>query len=216
MNPLSSGPSATCSYFENLRLPEDQTHAQGGWQPGCEVSTTREQNCGRYEKREVVVIRDMSWWPKSWKWTGLQSVICVRRETMRQRHSAEKPTVEMHYYLSNSKADAADLGRLIRNHWSVEPDRSGDTLPQAARRASVASQNQCHHLLDVTYNEDHCQVRDKTAAHSLTLLREISAKVLKASPLKGSMSSKRKRKRCALDPTFRSEVTRPIFHGFGA
>ncbi len=180
--------------FESLRRPEDQTHAQGGWQPGCEVSTTIEQNRGRYEKREVAVIRDMSWWPKSWKWAGLQSIICVRRETIRQRHSAEKPTLEMHYYLSSSEAAAAELGRLIRNHWSVE--------------------NQCHHLLDVTYHEDHCQVRDKIAAHNLTLMREISAKVLKTSPLKGSVRSKRKR--CALDPTFRSEVTRPIFHGFGA
>lgn len=185
---------AVIAHFESLRLPEEETHEQGGWQPTCEVSTNTEQNRGRYEKREVIVIRDMSWWPKSWKWEGLQSIICVRRETMRQRHSAEKPTVEMHYYLSSSKASATELGRLIRNHWSVE--------------------NQCHHLLDVTYHEDHCQVRDKTAAHNLTLLREISAKVLKTSSLKGSVRSKRKR--CALDPTFRTEVTRPIFHGFGA
>ena len=185
---------AVIARFESLRLPEDETHAQGGWQPECEVSTTSEQNRGRYEKREVVVIREASWWPKAWKWAGLQSIICVRRETMRQRHSAEQPTVEMHYYLSSSKASAAELGRLIRNHWSVE--------------------NQCHHLLDVTYHEDHCQVRDKTAAHNLTLMRELSAKVLKASALKGSVRSKRKR--CALDPAFRAEISRPIFHGFGA
>lgn len=57
-------------------------------------------------------------------------------------------------------------------------------------------------------------MRDKTAAHNLTLMREISAKLLKASLLKGSVRSKRKR--CALDTAFRSEVTRPIFHGFGA
>lgn len=185
---------AVTVHFESLRLPVDETHARGGWVEGCEVSTTREQNRGRYEQREVVVVRSMNWWPKSWKWEGIQSVICVRRETMRQRHSAEEPAVEMHYYLSSLKVGAAELGRLIRNHWSVE--------------------NQCHHLLDVTFNEDHCQVCDRTAAHNLALLRELSAKVLKSSPLKGSVRSKRKR--CALDPAFRSEVTRPIFHGFGA
>lgn len=183
---------AVIAHFESLRLPEEETHEQGGWQPTCEASTTTEQNRGRYEKREVIVIRDISWWLKSWKWEGLQSIICVRCETMRQRHSAEKPTVEMHYYLSSSKASATELGRLIRNHWSVE--------------------NQCHHLLDVTYHEDQCQVRDKIAAHNLTLLREISAKVLKTSSLKGSV--RRKRKRCALDPAFRTEVTRPIFPRF--
>jgi hypothetical protein len=57
-------------------------------------------------------------------------------------------------------------------------------------------------------------VHDKTAAHNLTLLRELSAKVLKNSPMKGSLRSKRKR--CAHDPAFRAELTLPIFHGFGA
>ena len=79
---------------------------------------------------------------------------------------------------------------------------------------SKANQNQCHHLLDVTYHEDHCQVRDKAAAHNLTLLREISTKVLKTSAVKGSIRSKRKR--CALDPAFRTEATQHIFNGFGA
>ncbi|WP_294222459.1 hypothetical protein [Prosthecobacter sp.] len=45
-------------------------------------------------------------------------------------------------------------------------------------------------------------------------MREMCTKVLKASPLKGSVRSKRNR--CAPDPTFRTEITRPIFHGFGA
>jgi hypothetical protein len=74
------------------------------------------------------------------------------------------------FLLSSFKAGAAELGRLIRNHWSVE--------------------NQCHHLLDVTYHEDHCPVCDKTAAHNLTLLRELSAKVLRNSKIKGSIRSK--------------------------
>jgi len=121
---------AVAAQFASQRSNPTEIHATGTWAAGCEVSTTREQNRGRYEQREVVVLRETSWWPKSWKWAGLQSIICVRRETMRQRHPLETPTVEMHYYLSSSKADATELGRLIRNHWSVE--------------------NQCHHLLDVT------------------------------------------------------------------
>lgn len=56
---------AVIARFECQRLPEDQTHAQGGWQTGCEVSPNSEQNRGRYEKREVVVVCEMSWWPRS-------------------------------------------------------------------------------------------------------------------------------------------------------
>jgi predicted transposase YbfD/YdcC len=62
---------------------------------------------------------------------------------MRQRHTAESPTVETHDYLCSSRAGATELGRLIRSHWPVE--------------------NQCYNLLDVLYHEDHCQVRDITA-----------------------------------------------------
>lgn len=58
------------------------------------------------------------------------------------------------------------------------------------------------------------QVRDKTAAHNLTPMRERSTKALKSSSDTGSVRSKRKR--CALDPAFRLEVTRSSFHGFGA
>lgn len=157
-------------------------------------AATRGMNRGRYEQRDVVVCRDLAWFDKSWKWPGLQSVIEVRRHTMRQRHSRETPTEEYHYYLSSLPPDAPHLGDLIRAHWSVE--------------------NQCHHVLDVTYHEDHCQVRDRTAAQNLTMVREIATKFLKASPAKGSLRSKRKRS--ALDLRFREGVTNLIFQTFGA
>ncbi len=155
---------------------------------------TLERNRGRYEQRDVVVCRDLAWFDKSWKWPGLQSVVEVRRRTMRQRHSKEHPTGEYHYYLSSLPPDAPRLGDLIRAHWSVE--------------------NQCHHVLDVTYHEDHCQVRDRTAAQNLTCVREIATKFLKASPAKGSLRSKRKRS--ALDAGFGKGITNLIFQTFGA
>ena len=164
------------------------------WAGDWQVATTCEMNRGRYEHTEVVVCLDLAWFDKSWKWPGLQSVIEVRRQTVRQRHSKETPTVEYHYYLSSLPPDAALLGDYIRAHWSVE--------------------NQCHHVLDVTYHEDHCQVRDKTAAQNPTLVREISTRFLKASPGKGSLRSKRKRS--ALDPRFREGITNLIFQTFGA
>ncbi len=96
---------------------------------------TREMNRGRYEQRRIVVSFDLAWFDKSWKWPGLQSIIEVRRQTLRQRHNKEQPTEEYHYYLSSLPPDAVRLGELIRAHWSVE--------------------NQCHRVLDVTYHEHH-------------------------------------------------------------
>lgn len=57
-------------------------------------------------------------------------------------------------------------------------------------------------------------MRDKAAAHNLTLMRELSTKVLNSSAVKGSILSNRKR--CCLDPAFRTEAPQHIFHGFGA
>ncbi len=75
-------------------------------------------------------------------------------------------------------------------------------------------ENHCHHLLDVTYHQDHCQVRDKPAAQNLTLIRELSTKVLKSSSAKGSIRSKRRLR--GLDTQFRTEANYQIFHGLGA
>lgn len=56
--------------------------------------------------------------------------------------------------------ETVSLGHLFRPHWSVD--------------------NQRHHVLDVTSQEDHCQVRDRTTAHNPTLVWEFATKFLKA------------------------------------
>lgn len=161
------------------------------WPPEMKRSKSVEKNRGRYEEREVVVTPVGDWWPKAYLWYGLQSVICVIRTTLRQRQASGHPVQEVHYYLSSlPPEDAAAIGTTIRRHWDIE--------------------NQCHHLLDVTYYEDHNQVRDRVCAQNLTMLREISAKLLRDHPLKGSIRSKRKR--AGLSISFRAEVIAPIFH----
>ena len=101
--------------------------------------------------------------------------------------------METHYYLSSLPPDADVLAARIRAHWSVES---------------------AHHVLDLTFGEDHCQVRDRTAAHNLCLLRETSSKVLRGYLPKKSIRSKRKR--AALDPDFRTDLLASISHNFHA
>ena len=164
------------------------------WPDSCDVVVTEEINRGRYEERTVIATTVGDWWPKSFLWYGVQSVICVIRRTVRQRHETDVPKFEVHYYLSSLPPVAALVGPLIRSHWSIE--------------------NGCHHTLDVTFGEDHCQVRDVTAAHNLTNLREMALKLLKDHPSKGSVKSKRKR--AALSPAFRSELMASIRTKFDA
>lgn len=141
---------------------------------------TVELSHGRFEQRVYTVTEDLEWFHKSWKWAGLRSVVRVERTTHRNAER-EELSVDTHYYLSTLGADAARHAGLVRHHWSVE--------------------NTCHYTLDVTFQEDDCQVRDRAAAHNLCILRELSAKVLRDHPAKKSMRAKRKL--AALDPDFR-------------
>ena len=151
---------------------------------------------GRYEQRLCTVLGNLDFFHKSWKWPGLQSVIRIIRTTHRGGkggNQSGEPTVETHYYLSSLPPDAEVLATRIRAHWSVES---------------------AHHVLDLTFGEDHCQVRDRTAAHNLCILRETSSKVLRDHLPKKSIRSKRKR--AALDPDFRTGLLASISHNFRA
>lgn len=143
---------------------------------------TLELSHGRCERREYQLLANLEGFAKSWKWEGLQAVGKVRREVQRGRDGP--PHVELHYFLCSFKEDIGRFAALVRGHWGVE--------------------NRCHWVLDVTFGEDHCQVRDKTAAHNFSLLRELVVKVLREHP--GKLSLRRKRRRAALDPTFRAEL----------
>jgi len=145
-------------------------------------SETLELSHGRCEKRCYSVIDDLAWFDKSWKWAGLQSVAQVRRSIQRNH---ESPLLEeVHYFLCSFKADVSRLAALVRGHWGVE--------------------NRCHWVLDVTFGEDHCQVRDINGAHNLSILREMAMKPLRDESSK--LSLRRKRRRAALDPAFRLKI----------
>lgn len=142
-------------------------------------SETLELSHGRCERRHHAITDQLDWFHKSWKWAGLQSVAEVRRSIQRNH---ESPLLEeVHYFLCSFKADVQRLARLVRGHWAVE--------------------NRCHWVLDVTFREDHCQVRDQNGAHNLSILREMAMKALRNDPSK--LSLRRKRRRAALDSNFR-------------
>jgi predicted transposase YbfD/YdcC len=148
----------------------------------AEVTETLELSHGRCERRHYQLLGDLSWFDKSWKWPGLQAVGKVRREV--QRSYDGPPEIEEHYFLCSFKQDVQRFAQLIRGHWSVE--------------------NRCHWVLDVTFGEDHCQVRDRNAAHNLSIIRELVLKVLRNTPSK--LSLRRKRRLAALDPDFRLQI----------
>jgi len=74
---------------------------------------------------------------------------------------------------AHGELDAQRLGELVRGHWSVE--------------------NNLHWILDVTFNEDRCRIRQGHAAQNLALLRKLALALFKnEKTLKTSISQKKK------------------------
>lgn len=123
------------------------------------ISDTRNEAHGRKERRVVLATDYLEWIDKNEResWLGMTSIVCV--EAHREEIGKANKSVQKRYYLTSRQPDATKLAQLIRQHWSIE--------------------NQCHWILDVTFDEDQCRVRKGHAAINLALLRKIALSLLK-------------------------------------
>lgn len=122
---------------------------------------------------------DSLWWIDKLErkdWPGLRSVVCV--ESHREQIGSGEKSVQKRYDLTTLEFDAPRLLQLIRQHGSIE--------------------NQCHWVLDVTFDEDQCRVSKDHAPQNLSMLRKVCLSLLKQdTTLKDSLRGKRYR--AALD-----------------
>lgn len=123
---------------------------------------------GRIESRQCIVLPLMYFVALKSKWKGLQSLVLIisKRET-----NGEK-TVEYRYYISSlDPKDPKKIMLSIRTHWQIE--------------------NNLHWLLDVAYREDQSRIRDENAALNMSWLKKTALGLLKrATNISGSIRSK--------------------------
>ena len=110
---------------------------------------------GRIEIRKVTVTDDLGWLTQRKEWRGLTSLVLVEST----RILGEKETTERRYYISSLPADAARIGRAVREHWAIE--------------------NRLHWCLDVTYNDDASRIRKDHGPQNMTVLRRLSVNLLR-------------------------------------
>jgi predicted transposase YbfD/YdcC len=133
---------------------------------GCDTHGTAEAGHGRVEERYTTVIADPVGLPP--EWVGVGAVVMVGRE----RQVAGQPNrTATHYYLTSLRAGAAELGRLIRNHWGIE--------------------NGLHWVLDVAFREDDSRARAGHAGANLAVVRRIALSLLKRADTHGSIQTRR-------------------------
>jgi predicted transposase YbfD/YdcC len=105
------------------------------------------QQKGRLEHRKCWTTKIPNWFREQHScWENLTSLILVESE----RHIKNKRTIEQRYYISSHHCGAKKALQFSREHWGIE--------------------NQVHYVLDVTFSEDHCQI--KNAAENMSVVRK--------------------------------------------
>ena len=126
-----------------------------------------EQSRGRIEYREYHVL-DSSLLPEylSSQWCGIKTVgLAISYRMVKQK----KSELEYRYFISSAELTAVRLASAVREHWGIE--------------------NQLHWVLDVSMDEDNCQIYRGHAATNLASLRHMALNMLRAETSKALCSS---------------------------
>jgi predicted transposase YbfD/YdcC len=89
-------------------------------------------------------------------WRDIRTVVCVTRNSYDIK--AGETSVHKRYYISNLDPDAELLLKIRLNHWKVET---------------------AHYLLDCSYSEDKCRVKNPNSAQILSTTRKLALAALK-------------------------------------
>jgi len=144
---------------------------------------------GRLVRRRVFICPDAMALEPLRDWPGLKSVLAV--ESIRSVNGSGKTESEIRYFLSSSNDQPEILAKAIRRHWQIE--------------------NSLHWVLDVTFNEDHCRIRDRNAVQNFSLLRKIAINLVRRHQT-SKASLKGRRKMAAWNNQYMEQVLTGIFH----
>jgi len=137
-----------------------------------DFAETHDRGHGRQETRRCWVSRNLSMLTTAAAWAGLTTLVCV--ESVRIL-PGKKPTSEFRYFIcSRAKMNAKAALAAARAHWGIE--------------------NELHWVLDVAYREDDSRIRVDNAAENFSVLRQLTANLLKrATSIKVGIKNKRLR-----------------------
>ena len=112
-------------------------------------------------------------------------------ESIRSINGSGKTKADIRYFLSSSTDHPELLAKAIRRHWQIE--------------------NGLHWVLDVTFQEAPCRMRDRNAVQNFSLLRKIAINLVRRHHT-SKASLKGRRKMAAWDNRYREQVLTGTFH----
>jgi predicted transposase YbfD/YdcC len=123
---------------------------------------------GRIETRNYTVLHDVGWLQERHDWPGLKGVVMVEST----RETGDKIERETRFYITSLTHTAGQLGPIVRSHWSIE--------------------NSLHWVMDMTFRDDECRVRQGNAAANFTTVKHMAHNLTRRAPGKASIRARRK------------------------
>lgn len=156
--------------FEDVVGYFDWALAEGGQQTHYTSDETIDGDHGRVEVRRCYATDDINWLRRKAEWKGIGAIVMVESE---RSVGGQEASRERRYYISSLDADAKQLNRVIRSHWSIE--------------------NSLHWVLDIAFREDDSRIRKDHGPENVATLRHIALNLLKQDKsIKVGIKSKRK------------------------
>ena len=141
---------------------------------------------GRIETRRCWTTPNVDWFESRSDWVGLASFVCVEAERIRKG----KTSREFRYYISS--LDDNNAKRMLdasRAHWQIE--------------------NRLHWCLDVTFGEDHANVRLRNLAENFSVARRLAMNTVRKMPsFNGNLAQTGRR--AAFNLAIRTELVNSI------
>ena len=128
-----------------------------------------EEGHGRIESRQCYVFGSDKLEGNFTRWAGLKSIVMVEKFCFEK---GKKLDLEYRYYISSKELTAEQAASAVREHWGIES---------------------MHWVLDVSMNEDACQIYKDHGAENLACLRHMSLNMLREESTKLSIVGKQKR-----------------------
>jgi len=132
-------------------------------------SISLETHHGRIESRQCYVADSAKLEGDFKRWKGLQRIVMVENYRLVKGKEVD---LEYRYYISSKALTAEEAAVAVREHWGIES---------------------MHWVLDVSMNEDACQIYKDHGAENLSCLRHMSLNMLRAESTKLSIVGKQKR-----------------------
>ena len=120
---------------------------------------------GRIKTRTTTVIHDADWLRDRHDWPGLKSIVMVQSI----REAGDKTEPETRFYITSLGMTAAQVGPVIRSHWTVES---------------------MHWVMDMVFRDDAC--RTEHAPANFTTIKHMAHNLIRKAPGKDSLRVRRK------------------------